>query len=417
MSDLKQLTDQDAADLLQTLGQLRIKKSATKPPIAAATLQSLPLELLAEIVQYLDLKSIKELLLSKCVPQVTQIDPALTELTAKVLIPENIVPVVTDGKHDWQKTLDKFLGPIEFSRSREIGHVIVQPDFSPPLNPKSGTWMKSKAFIDGQRLQCEPSKYGYVVDFERGTFGCVSNGLSFDTLPGTLLDTVQYFDSSQQAVCLTLFEGKYLVHRVRPDGVTTLTFDGKTSRDGEAKLPRYVNNIGEILLHYDHNNDEGDGWPDCMGDQYVIDWDNGKFVLVKRNVTMWGGSMLPSMCPNGLFITHNRPMHWSASNPVTGQMYHDGEDMVEVHGYADARFCVYDVRNVWHVIDAVDMTIRPLDTWWDYSTMSERGVQYFEEDKRFEICQIPFHETNTEDWEKLIEGMVPGDVKKLEKPV
>ncbi|KAG5354675.1 hypothetical protein CJU89_6451 [Yarrowia sp. B02] len=90
--------------------------------------------------------------------------------------------------------------------------------------------------------------------------------------------------------------------------------------------------------------------------------------------------------------------------------------MVEVHAYSDTRFCVYDVRNIWHVIDTVEMTIRPLNTWWDYSTLKERGVQYFEEDRHFEICQTPFQETDTEVWGELIRGMKPGDVKPLEKP-
>lgn len=62
------------------------------------------------------------------------------------------------------------------------------------------------------------------------------------------------------------------------------------------------------------------------------------------------------------------------------------------------------------------MTIRPLNTWWDYSTLSERGVQYFEEDKRFEICQIRFHETDMEAWGPLVKEMKAGDVKPLKKP-
>ena len=421
MTELRELTDQDAIDLLDKLGQLSLKASQQNEEASRSQpcLSALPIELIAEITGYLDLASVKSLFLSNTIPQVHEVNRDLTELTTKVLIPENIVPVKAGGKNDWKKTLERFNRPIQFQRSRIPGHVIVQKDFVKPQNPGSGTWMKSKAFIDGARLQVDPveENLGFVVDFKEWTLSCVRADYDF-TPPGELVDTVQYFDETMAKVYLTLNDnGVYCVHRVRAnDDVTSVVFDGKTSVKGEAKLPHYVNNIGEILLHYDHNRDEGDGWPDMMGDQYVIDWERKTFVLVKENVTMWGGSTLPSMCPNGLFITHNRPMHWTASNPVTGASYHDGEDMVEIHGYSDTRFCVYDVRNIWHVMDCVDMTIRPLNTWWDYSTLSERGVQYFEEDKHFEICQIPFHDSDSIAWKPLVKEMKAGDVKPLNKP-
>ncbi|KAG5354676.1 hypothetical protein CJU89_6452 [Yarrowia sp. B02] len=259
MSGLAELTDGDALDILNTLGQLKIKKSDVKPDIVPS-LSTLPIELIAEIAQYLDLYSAKQLFLSRVVPQADKVDRNLTDLVEKVLIPQNIVPIKSDGdRNDWKKTLGTLI------------------------------WMKSKAFIDGARMAVLPPEesLGYVVDFKNWTFACVQADYKFRP-PGEVVATVQYFDETLTKVYLTLDQrGDYHVHRVRSrDDIVSLRFDGPTSPEGEAKLPPHVNNVGEVLLHYDHQRDEGDGWPDFMGDQYVIDWEQRKFRLVKTNVTM-----------------------------------------------------------------------------------------------------------------------------------
>lgn len=103
--------------------------------------------------------------------------------------------------------------------------------------------MKSKAFIDGSRLQVYPAEenLGFVVDFKEWTFSCVRADYGF-TSPDQLVDTLQYFDETMAKVYLTLDdEGVYSVDRVRAgDDVTSVVFDGKASADGEAKLPHYA---------------------------------------------------------------------------------------------------------------------------------------------------------------------------------
>lgn len=59
MTELKALTDQDAIDLLNTLGQLSVKapQQNKEDPSSQPCLSTLPIELIAEITGYLDLAS------------------------------------------------------------------------------------------------------------------------------------------------------------------------------------------------------------------------------------------------------------------------------------------------------------------------------------------------------------------------